>query len=173
MNNMHESVHDELDKSSQAVIETGTVADIDGCARIMASLPESFTGTALQDFRRDVIESHLLICRQDSIPVGFVTWIPRAAKEAEITWLAVSPEIQSRGIGSQLLAHAELQATEAGIQILEVKTLAEGPDSPEYERTRHFYERHGFVLSEVIDPYPGWEPGNPCAVYRKPLSSLA
>lgn len=118
---MHEGVHDELGKSSQAIIEMGTVADIDACVRIMAALPESFTGTALQDFRRDVIDSHLLMCRQDSIPVGFVTWIPTAAKEGEITWLAVSPEVQSRGIGSQLLVHAELQAVEAGIQILEVK----------------------------------------------------
>lgn len=41
--------------------------------------------------------------------------------------------------------------------------------SPRYARTRKFYEQRGFHLLEEIDPYPGWDPGNPCAIYVKVL----
>jgi len=31
--------------------------------------------------------------------------------------------------------------------------------------TRVFYERSGFVYVDTIDPLPGWQPGNPAAIY--------
>ncbi|HEX5290374.1 MAG TPA: hypothetical protein VFX25_16040 [Streptosporangiaceae bacterium] len=31
--------------------------------------------------------------------------------------------------------------------------------------TRAFWERNGFVHVDTIDPLPGWEPGNPAAIY--------
>jgi len=34
-----------------------------------------------------------------------------------------------------------------------------------YEATRAFWERNGFVHVDTIDPLPGWEPGNPAAIY--------
>ena len=38
-----------------------------------------------------------------------------------------------------------------------------------YERTRQFYTRRGFCLVDVIEPYPGWDEWNPCAVYVRAL----
>ena len=32
-----------------------------------------------------------------------------------------------------------------------------------------FWERRGFVQIDCIDPLPGWEPGNPSAIYVKAL----
>ena len=34
-----------------------------------------------------------------------------------------------------------------------------------YQATRAFWERNGFVHIDTIDPLPGWEPGNPAAIY--------
>ena len=39
------------------------------------------------------------------------------------------------------------------------------PDRGPYEATRAFWERNGFVHVDTIDPLPGWEPGNPAAIY--------
>jgi hypothetical protein len=60
-----------------------------------------------------------------------------------------------------------------GVMLLEVKTLAPTVVYTPYERTRRFYEHAGFILLEVVDPYPGWEPGNPCAIYVKILTPAA
>jgi hypothetical protein len=39
------------------------------------------------------------------------------------------------------------------------------PDRGPYEATRAFWERNGFIHVDTIDPLPGWEPGNPAAIY--------
>ncbi|WP_049981095.1 hypothetical protein [Halolamina rubra] len=57
-----------------------------------------------------------------------------------------------------------------GVELLTVKTLAATVDDDHYARVRSFYERAGFRHVETIDPYPEWEPGNPCAIYVKPLA---
>lgn len=53
--------------------------------------------------------------------------------------------------------------------MLQVKTLAPTVEYAPYEGTRTFYEAMGFRLLEIIDPFPGWEPGNPCAIFAKAL----
>jgi len=49
------------------------------------------------------------------------------------------------------------------------KTLAPDVEYAPYEATRRFYEKKGFIHLETIDPYPGWDPGNPCAIYVRVL----
>jgi hypothetical protein len=56
-----------------------------------------------------------------------------------------------------------------GTRLLEVKTLSPQADYQPYQATRRFYDENGFLLIDIIDPYPGWEPGNPCALYAKIL----
>ena len=65
---------------------------------------------------------------------------------------------------------AEALVRRDGASVLEVKTLGASSDATNYDGTRRFYERHGFVLLEEIDPFPGWEPGNPCAIYVKAVT---
>lgn len=60
-----------------------------------------------------------------------------------------------------------------GVRCLKVKTLAASAAHPSYERTRHFYERTGFLLLETIHPYPGWDEDSPCAIYVKPLDQTS
>ena len=75
--------------------------------------------------------------------------------------------------GSALLLAIEERLRADGVTLLEVKTLAPTVVYAPYERTRHFYERAGFLLLETVDPYPGWEPGNPCAIYVKILAAVS
>lgn len=49
--------------------------------------------------------------------------------------------------------------------VVEVKTLDSSSGYRPYEATRAFWERNGFVQVDTIDPLPGWEPGNPAAIY--------
>jgi GNAT superfamily N-acetyltransferase len=87
----------------------------------------------------------------------------------EILWLAVVTDRQGQGHGTALIEALAVQAMRGSIALLEVKTLAATVESPRYARTRQFYERRGFMLLDVIDPYPGWGPGNPCALYVRIL----
>jgi hypothetical protein len=56
-----------------------------------------------------------------------------------------------------------------GISVVEAKTLDRSSGYRPYEATRAFWERNGFVHVDTIDPLPGWEPGNPAAIYLAAL----
>jgi hypothetical protein len=62
----------------------------------------------------------------------------RSPGAAEILWIAVGPAWRG---------------------------LDRSADYRPYEATRAFWERRGFVQVDTIDPLPGWEPGNPAAIY--------
>lgn len=151
-------------------VQYGTSADYDDCVELMRSLPSSFTPSGIDNFVKELPKSHLMVVKSNDNLLGFITLVFHDRKLAEITWLAVAPNSQGKGLGTQLVRQAEQAARDHGTLRMEVKTLAEGPESPQYERTRQFYEKLGYKLAEVIDPYPGWEPGNPCAIYKKDLS---
>ncbi len=52
-----------------------------------------------------------------------------------------------------------------GVSVVEVKTLDSSAGYQPYEGTRAFWERRGFVYVDTIDGLPGWDPGNPAAIY--------
>ena len=75
--------------------------------------------------------------------VGFAFCEPERLTNG--TWnllaIAIAPELQGRGIGAQVLRHLEDELREGGHRILLVETLG----TPEFERTRVFYLKNGFV----------------------------
>lgn len=101
--------------------------------------------------------------------VGFVAIQRINNHVAEISWMAVKLEYQHQGIGSALVDHVANDLRSQAITLLEVKTLSEDVEYPPYEKTRRFYEKVGCVHLETINPFPEWEPGNPCAIYVKIL----
>jgi GNAT superfamily N-acetyltransferase len=141
------------------------------CWPIAEKLPESFTASGVEALRRDLERHGALVAASDRAIIGFAVTKEKSTSIMELLWLAVAEGHQRGGVGSALLARVCDEATAAGTRVLEVKTLAAGAESAEYEVTRRFYEARGFELLEEIDPYPGWEPGNPCAIYVKPLAS--
>ena len=84
---------------------------------------------------------------------------------AEILWIAVDAARRGRGYGTRLLGRVLDHLGADGISVVEAKTLDRSSGYRPYEATRGFWERNGFVHVDTIDPLPGWEPGNPAAIY--------
>ncbi|MGH2528984.1 MAG: GNAT family N-acetyltransferase [Actinomycetota bacterium] len=121
------------------------------------------------ELRRDLERDDVAIAVISNQVVGFVVSRRKSPSIVEIRWLAAAQRVQQRGIGTALMAHVHERARTAGARLLEVKTLDTSVPSADYAATRLFYEKRGFELLESIDPFPGWEPGNPCAIYVKIL----
>lgn len=84
----------------------------------------------------------------------------------EVHLMAVDREAHGCGIGTSLMQAMEADAREAGVRLLQVKTL--GPSDPDrnYARTRRFYERCGFLPLEENDL---WGEDTPCLLLVKAL----
>ena len=153
------------------MIAAGKSSDVDSCIEIAKSLPDFFTETAITNISTELRENTFYVASVNEKIIGFVIVEPENTESLEITWLAVDPSHQAHGIGSNLIEFVESEAKNKGFADLEVKTLAETDGDEGYQKTRKFYEKNGFKLIEVVDDYPGWDPGNPCAIFRKEFTS--
>jgi GNAT superfamily N-acetyltransferase len=79
--------------------------------------------------------------------------------------IAVDAARRGHGHGTRLLGHVLDDLAAAGVSVVEAKTLDASSGYQPYEATRAFWERNGFVQVDTIDPLPGWQPGNPAAIY--------
>lgn len=71
-------------------------------------------------------------------PVGYAAVLSAAAPAAYMVELAIQPERQDAGLGSELLEEVIAELTEEGYKRLRLTTPADDT------RVRQFYERHGF-----------------------------
>ena len=143
--------------------------DFARCVSIAEGLPNSFTPTGVEALRHDLGTDVVRVAEDAWGVIGFVATRRKTASIVEITWLAVDIGSHARGTGSALVSDTLDAARRDGVRLVEVKTLDASAASEEYAATRQFYEKHGFEQLETIDPYPGWDPGNPCAIYVKVL----
>ncbi len=68
----------------------------------------------------------------------------------DLYWIAVSPAMHNRGVGKQLLAHAERVIAESGGRLV----IAETSSQPKYEGTRKFYLRNSYEeVARIRDYY--------------------
>jgi aminoglycoside 6'-N-acetyltransferase I len=68
----------------------------------------------------------------------------------DLYWIAVDPELKKKGIGRELLQHAENFVLEKQGRWL----LAETSSKQSYEKTRNFYLRNNFsVIAQINDFY--------------------
>lgn len=120
----------------------------------------------------DIEAGALYVARESGSVLAFAVVRQCRPQVAEILWMAVDRGRRAQGIGTELLCRMAADLCAAGTSLLVAKSLAPtSPDSP-YVATRRFYDRAGFLLVDIVDPYPGWmNPGNPCALYAKPLGS--
>ena len=152
----------------------------ESCLALARNLPEGFTDSAIEAMAEDLRDQTCYValdCGRDDASVdekkvvGFVSVDPRGPHVAELGWFAVEKRRQGAGIGMSLVDAVTRDVAGSGVKLLTVKTLADTVEDENYARTRRFYENVGFLHVETIDPFPGWDPGNPCAIYVKPLCS--
>lgn len=133
----------------------------EACERVLRTLPEWFgIEAALQGYVRDTERHPTFVARVDEQVVGFVTMRSHFPESWEVHCIGVRKELRRVGIGRALLSHAESWAASQGARYIQVKTLSQRAHSVEYEETRSFYLRLGYVPMEEHRDL--WSPGNPC-----------
>jgi GNAT superfamily N-acetyltransferase len=145
-------------------------ADAEGCVAVLSSLPDFFTDDNQDHVRAGVGDHPAWVAEVDGDVVGFVLVEHRYPTTAEITHAAVRRERWGGGVGTALVDAALEALAEAGVVVVEVKTLDESAGYEPYVATRAFWARCGFHQIDCIDPLPGWQPGNPSAIYVAALA---
>lgn len=153
-----------------AEIQLATPDDAEACVGILRQLPSFFTENTHDEVRELLANHRAWIAVEDQAVSGFLIVQQRYPRAAEIPFAAVLPERQGSGIGTDLVQHALQYLAEAGVALVEVKTLDASSGYEPYLATRAFWERRGFVQVDCIDPLPGWQPGNPSAIYVAALA---
>jgi GNAT superfamily N-acetyltransferase len=92
-------------------------------------------------------------------------WRHAGHRAAEILWMAVDPARRCRGLGTVLLERVLGELAAGGVSVVEAKTPDRSSGYRPYEAARAFWEHRGFIQVDTIDPLPGWQPGNPPAIY--------
>jgi GNAT superfamily N-acetyltransferase len=129
-------------------------ADMPAVTAIVLGLPDYFTSDVAARIERDAVGHDSWVLTDSAAVAGFAVAVRRPPGGAEILWIAVDPARRGQGLGTVLLD-----------RVVEAKTLDRSAGYPPYEATRAFWERRGFVQIDTIDPLPGWQPGNPAAIY--------
>jgi GNAT superfamily N-acetyltransferase len=132
---------------------------------IVRGLPEYFTEDVPAQALRDAGRHEGWVIVDSGVVAGFAVAARKSGGAAEILWIAVEAGRRGRGHGTRLLGYVLDQLAIAGISLVEAKTLDRSSGYRPYEATRAFWERNGFVQVDTIDPLPGWQPGNPAAIY--------
>ena len=137
---------------------------------IARGLRTHFNDDAMEKMPVDLREHALYVAEdEDGAVVGFLTLLRRSPDVGDVSWMGVRNDLWRRGIGTALMERAAGDLAADGATILMVHTLADTVDYEPYEATRAFYRSVGFRHLETIDPYPGVAPGNPIAIYVRPL----
>lgn len=133
----------------------------DECEQVLRSLPAWFgIESALLDYAESTQRFPTFVACEDSAIAGFISVRRHFENAWEIHCIAVHASARGRGIGAQLLSHAERWMRERDARVFQVKTLAETHPSAEYAETRGFYARMGYFPLQVFPDL--WSPSNPC-----------
>jgi GNAT superfamily N-acetyltransferase len=139
--------------------------DVPALGGIVRGLPDYFTDDVAAKVASDAASHGGWVLADAADIAGFAIAERRSAAGAEILWMAVASARRGRGGGTVLLNRVLDDLAANGVSVVEVKTLDRAAGYPPYEATRAFWERRGFVQVDTIDPLPGWQPGNPAAIY--------
>jgi GNAT superfamily N-acetyltransferase len=138
--------------------------DLEACQTIVRGLPDFFTDDVPDKVTNDLDAHHGWVITKDDGVVGFAVVEYRSSRAAEILWIAVRHDQRNQGVGATLLEHVLGALAADNITLIEAKTLDAAAGYEPYIATRAFWEHHGFVHIDTIDPLPGWQPGNPAAI---------
>jgi ribosomal protein S18 acetylase RimI-like enzyme len=98
--------------------------------------------------------------------VGFVYYAPAAMTDRtwHLWWIVVGRSFQGKGIGGDLLRHAEddMRQSQGRVAFIETSSL------PRYEPTLQFYRKHGYSVAGVLGDY--YSEGDDMVVFRKQLN---
>ena len=147
------------------VVRRWSPADLDACLGVVAGLPDFFTPDVAGQVATDLGQHRGWVIANAGRVVGFAVVAARGRRGAEILWAAVDGSRRGQGLGTRLLDRVLDDLAADGVRVVLAKTLDGSAGYPPYQATRAFWEGRGFVQVDTIDPLPGWQPGNPSAIY--------
>lgn len=140
----------------------------DDAARLLATVPEWFgipeANQHYVDATRELENWAVRDPHGTVVGLALTTW--HFGQVCELELMVVDGAHHGGGVGTALVRAVESDARRRGATMLEVKTLGASHPDPYHARTRHFYERAGFLPVEETDL---WGAQNPCLVMVKPL----
>lgn len=142
-----------------------TAEDVPAITAIVQGLPDYFTSDVPEKLGHDAVSHGGWVLVDSGAVVGFVLAARKSARGAEVLWIAIDSSRRGHGHGTFLLNRVLADLAADGVSVVEAKTLDRSADYQPYVATRAFWERRGFVQIDTIDPLPGWQPGNPAAIY--------
>ena len=135
---------------------------------ILADLPMWFgIQSAIDEYVKNVKNYQFIKANVDSIPVGFISIKSNNSFTAEIYVMGIKRKYHRKKVGEKLLNHVSEMLRDEKYSYLLVKTLDESRKSKEYEITRLFYRKMGFIPIDVIPSI--WGTDNPCLLMIKKL----
>lgn len=141
----------------------------DDVARLLATVPEWF---GIPEANAEYIDAartkETWSVRDASGEVVGVTLLDRHNPiSAEVHLTVVDRAHHGEGIGTAMIRAVVDAARADGVRLLQVKTLGASHPDAGYARTRHFYERCGFLPLEETDL---WGEASPCLIMVTPLA---
>ena len=106
---------------------------------------------------------HFLVYREGEQVLGFAIYGRRDLAEGvfDLYWIAVDPNARRKGVGAALITASEEAVRAMGGRIL----IAETSGTAEYESTREFYVRVGYVNEATIKDF--YKVGDDLKIYTK------
>jgi ribosomal protein S18 acetylase RimI-like enzyme len=111
-------------------------------------------------------DDHVAIVEEhDGRLAGYAYYAPDIMTDRTwyLYWIAVAKDIQARGVGGRLLAHAEadIRRRRGRLMFIETSSLAHS------ELTRKFYLKHGYEITGVLRDF--YSDGDDMVIFRKRL----
>jgi ribosomal protein S18 acetylase RimI-like enzyme len=154
---------------SRIILKSAPPQDRDQIMEIIKTLPKYFVPAHWPEIEDDVKNQENISAYYGNNIIGFVNYKIHSPDMAEILWMAVSPNIKSRGLGSILMNEFIKQITDKKIKAIELATIASTDEFKPYEGTRRFYKKHGFKEIRIDKDYYG--PGEDRGIMRVELKN--
>jgi GNAT superfamily N-acetyltransferase len=146
-------------------VRSMVAGDVPAVTAIVRGLPDYFTANVPGQVEADAARHAGWVLADPEGIAGFALAARKSARGAEILWLAVDAARRGQGLGTVLVSRVLDDLADDGVSVVEAKTLDRSAGYPPYEATVAFWERRGFVQVDTINPLPGWQAGNPAAIY--------
>lgn len=138
------------------------------CKEVLKDLPLWFgRPKANKHYCKEVKKySFIKIILKDQV-IGFISIKENSLFVSELYVLGILKKYHRQGIGTKAIKFIAQLLKKRKIKYLEVKTLDKSKKSKEYEKTRLFYVKLGFIPLDILENE--WGTNNPALIMIKKL----